>query len=65
MAQNTSLEAMIRSQRAQGMKGTHWDNHAVARYTLEGELGKSARHVFDLDQDQVNTLLVHGRQDAA
>jgi hypothetical protein len=40
----------------------------VARYTLDGELGlngQNAQHVYDLDQDQVNTLLAHGRQDAA
>jgi hypothetical protein len=56
---------MIRAQRAQGMKGAHWENHAVARYTLGGELGEPAQHFYNLDEDKVNTLLAHGRQDAA
>jgi hypothetical protein len=64
----SELQARIKKQHQMGLKGDHWDNHAVARYTLEGELGlngQTAQHVYDLDQEQVNTLLVHARQDAA
>jgi hypothetical protein len=65
---DTPLQAALRAQKAQGMKGAHWDNYAVARYTLEGELGlngQNAKHVYDLNQDEVNTLLANGRQDAS
>jgi hypothetical protein len=64
----TDLQARITKQRQMGLKGEHWDNYAVAYNTLEGELGlngQTAQHVYDLNQEQVNTLLVHARQDAA
>jgi hypothetical protein len=64
----SELQTRIKKQHQMGLKGDHWDNHAVARYTIEGELGlngQTAQHVYDLDQEQVNTLLVHARQDAA
>jgi len=64
----TKLQERIKKQHQMGLKGDHWDNYAVAYYTLEGELGlngQTAQHVYDLNQEQVNTLLVHARQDAA
>jgi hypothetical protein len=63
---DTPLQAAVRAQRAQGLKGEHWDNYAVARYTLEGELGLNgqvAQHIYDLSRDEYSTLLAHGRQD--
>lgn len=68
MAQSTSLQSAIKNQRLLGMKGEHWDNYAAARYTLEGELGlngQTAQHFYDLNREEYNTLLAHGRQDAA
>ena len=68
MVEDTPLQAEIKAQRALGMKGEHWDNYAVAKYTLEGEIGstgQAAQHVYDFGQDEVNTLLAHSRQDAA
>ncbi len=50
------------------MKGEHWDNYAIARYTLHDELGmhgEHAQHTYDLSRDEYHTLLAHGRQDAA
>jgi hypothetical protein len=35
----SELQVRIKKQRQMGLKGAHWDNHAVARYTLDGELG--------------------------
>jgi len=65
----SGLQARIKKQRQLGLKGAHWDNHAVARYTLDGELGLNGEtahpDVYDLEQEQVNTLLVHARQDTA
>jgi hypothetical protein len=68
MGQDTPLQVAIKAQRSLGRKGDHWDNHAVAIYTLQGELGlggKSANHVYDLNQDEYNTLIANGRQDVA
>jgi hypothetical protein len=68
MKQDSALQAEIKAQKALGMKGEHWDNYAVAKYTLEGEIGstgQAAQHVYDFGQDEVNTLLAHSRQDAA
>jgi hypothetical protein len=64
----SELQTRIKKQHQMGLKDDHWDHHAVARYMLEGELGlngQTAQHVYDLDQEQVNTLLFHARQDAA
>jgi hypothetical protein len=65
---DTPLQAAVRAQREMGMKGESWDNYAIARYTLEGELGlngQTAQHVYDLSRDEYNTLLANGRQDVA
>jgi hypothetical protein len=65
---DTPLQAAVKAQRSMGMKGENWDNYAIARYTLEGELGlngQSAQHVYDLNRDEYNTLLANGRQDVA
>jgi hypothetical protein len=48
--------------------GDNWDNYAVARDVLHGELGlngEPAQHEYYLDQATRDTLLTHGRQDAA
>jgi hypothetical protein len=68
MEQDTPLQAAIKAQRLLGRTGAHWDNYAVARYTLDGELGmngQTAQHVYDLNQDEYNTLIANGRQDVA
>ncbi|MGG3814203.1 hypothetical protein ABEV34_21525 [Methylorubrum rhodesianum] len=57
----------IRVQRDLGMKGDNWDNHAVARGTLYGDLGYegSNQSFYDLDEPTRDRLLAHARQDAA
>jgi hypothetical protein len=68
MGQDTPLQAAVKAQRSMGMRGENWDNYAIARYTLEGELGlndQTAQHVYDLSQNEYNTLLANGRQDVA
>ncbi len=45
---DTPLQAAIEAQSEQGMKGDHWDNYAVARYTVENEIGlngQAAQHL--------------------
>lgn len=55
----------IWAQRLVGRRGDSWTNHAVAQVTVEGELGKGGWPPVDLDPVVRDTLIVHGRQDAA
>jgi hypothetical protein len=64
----TALDDTIAQQRATGFKGEHWNNYAVARYTVEGELNHSEQapqNAYNLSQKEFDTLLVNSRRDAA
>jgi hypothetical protein len=64
----SELQRTIIGQRAIGMKGEHRDNYAIARDVLHGELGFNGKPVedeYNLDQSKLDTLVAHGRQDAA
>lgn len=57
----------ISSNRAMGLKGTSWDNQAVAYVTAQDEaLGlDSAAEYYDLDEQTRQRILVNLRQDTA
>jgi hypothetical protein len=51
-----------------GLKGAHWDNYAIGRDVLHGELGwndEPPRNEYFLEKNTQDTLLAHSRQDAA
>ena len=63
-----ALQATIRTQRSMGMKGEHWDNYAIGRDVLHGELGlngEQPQHEYFLEESTRDTLLAHSRQDTA
>lgn len=66
-ARDDALMFAIKAQRSLGMKGDSWDNYAVARDTLNGDLGLAGkqRDAYNLDQNTRDILLAHARQDAA
>ena len=63
-----ALRDTLQGQRVVGLKGSNWDNHAVALITLDGDLGRLSDRggsQLNLDQSTRDTLLAHARQDAA
>src|SRR5438874_1359221 len=62
------LKESIRTQRSLGMKGEFWDNHTVARHTVDeevGRLGEPTIYGYGFDDGIREVLLTHGRQDVA
>jgi hypothetical protein len=55
----------IWAQRLVGRRGDVWDNLAIARATVEDELGERGWPPVDLDPIVRDTLIVHDRQDTA
>ena len=62
-----NLRFAIKAQHALGMKGDNWDNYAIARETLQGDLGYEggSKASYNLDTDTRDILIAHARQDAA
>lgn len=62
-----ALRATLRVQRELGMKGDINDNKAIARNVLHEELGYygERKPQYDLEEGIRDTLIAHGRQDAA
>jgi hypothetical protein len=68
MTTQGTLAELIKSQRAEGLKGESWDNYAVARYTTEKELIERAGSLvdkYDMDDRMRDALLTNCRQDVA
>lgn len=67
MSQNTMQRIAdgIALNRQFGRTGPHWDGQVVAYETLQGELDRRSSIGCELEFDVRDTLLAHGRQDAA
>jgi hypothetical protein len=61
------IAATTTAQREVGLKGDHWDNHAIAKHLLLEEIDstKTVRFTYHLDQERRDVLLAHARQDAS
>jgi hypothetical protein len=61
------IAVATRAQRDVGLKGDHWDNHAIAKHLLLDEIDstKPVSFTYRLDQERRDLLLAHARQDAA
>ena len=60
------IQFAIKLNKRMGLKGVSWENHVVAQYTLNEELGNhgTPEAYYDLDQTTRDVLLAHARQDA-